>query len=119
VRISPNEVHLNNVENYEKIYHVGSAYAKDPSHYGSFGLDHSGFCTLSNELQHGTFLIPSFKSSELQNLNYCPSKIQRKALEPMFSKKMVLELVHVVKEKARKLSDMVGNALESGKSRDL
>ena len=37
VRITPDEVHLNDPENYDKIYSMGGRFYKDPNFYGAFG----------------------------------------------------------------------------------
>lgn len=51
VRIAPNEIHLNDPENYDKIYFVGTKYSKDPELYQAFGINYAGFSTPSNEVQ--------------------------------------------------------------------
>ncbi|KAK3321501.1 cytochrome P450 [Cercophora scortea] len=35
VRIAPDQIHLNDPVNYEKVYNVGSKYTKDPAFYGA------------------------------------------------------------------------------------
>ena len=51
IRIGPNEIHLNDADNYDKIYRVGTKYSKDPELYNAFGVPYAGFGTPSNELQ--------------------------------------------------------------------
>jgi hypothetical protein len=51
VRISPNEIHLSDLENYEKIYYIGSkAPSKAGYFYNAFGLHTAAFSTPGNEL---------------------------------------------------------------------
>jgi hypothetical protein len=97
VRITPDEVSLSDPSNYEKIYSVGSKYSKDPVFYDSFGTPEAAFNTASNELH----------------------RIRRAALNPMFSRKSVLELEDVVQEKVNKLCQRLEMGLEEGKAVDL
>jgi Cytochrome P450 len=97
VRIKPNEVHLNDPDNYEKIYNVGSRYSKDPPFYRAFGADASIFSTTSNHLH----------------------RIRRAALNPLFSRKRVLELEDLVHEKAGKLDARLRRAAGRQESVDL
>jgi hypothetical protein len=92
VRIAPNEISLSDPVNYEKIYNVGSKFYKDPDFYGALGADSAAFTTISNELH----------------------RIRRRALDPMFSRKVVLELEAVVQDKANKLSRRLEKGLEDG-----
>ena len=97
VRITPDEVHLSDPDNYEKIYYVGTAYSKDPAFYGAFENPNSSFTTPSNELH----------------------RIRRSGLNSFFSKKVVLELEDIVHEKVEKLSKLVFRALQSGHAVDM
>jgi len=98
VRISPNEVHLSDPENYEKIYYIGSkAPSKAAYFYSAFGLKTAGFGTLSNELH----------------------RVRRGALNPLFSKKAVLQLEGVVQSKVKKLMNSISQKLTQGESVDL
>jgi cytochrome P450 len=98
VRISPNEIHLSDPENYEKIYYIGSkAPSKAGYFYSAFGLKTAGFGTLSNELH----------------------RVRRGALNPLFSKKAVLELEKVVQSKVEKLMHSASQKLARGESVDL
>lgn len=50
VRINPNEIHLSGVDEYDRIYHVGSNYVKDAVYYGSTTVDRSTFGTVHPEV---------------------------------------------------------------------
>jgi cytochrome P450 len=97
VRITPDEIHLADPDNYEKIYHIGSKYSKSPSFYQAFGSNSAAFTTPSNEVH----------------------RVRRAALNPLFSRKMVLELEDVVQSKVEKLCQRMNNALAAGKPIDL
>lgn len=97
IRIGPNEVHLSDPENYEKIYYVGSKFWKSPQFYDALGLNTSTFGTSSNELH----------------------RIRRSALNPLFSRKRVLELEHVVQSKVDKLCNRISEGLKNGQPVDL
>ncbi len=97
VRITPNEIHLSDPENCEKIYFVGSRYGKDPTFYGAFGTNKSVFAAPTPEVH----------------------RIKRAALNPFFSRKRVLDLEGIVHEKARKLVTRMTKAFESSDVIDL
>lgn len=97
VRITPNEVHLSDPENYDKIYHVGTKYFKDPDFYGAFGNSDSMFVTASNELH----------------------RVRRSGLSHFFSRTAVLEHEDIVQEKVRKLLDLIQHASSSNESIDM
>lgn len=98
VRISPDEIHLSDPENYEKIYYIGSkAPSKAGYFYNAFGLQTAAFSTPSNELH----------------------RVRRGALNPLFSRKAVQELESVVQSKVEKLSRRVNEAVTDGKPVDL
>ena len=97
VRITPDEVHLSDPENYDRINHVGTKYAKSAQFYDGFGIGYSTFSTSSNELH----------------------RIRRGALNPFFSRKMVLTLENIVQAKAAKLSELVAKKFSLGESVDL
>lgn len=97
VRITPDEVHLSDPDNYDTINHVGTKYSKDPLFYGAFGNPNSSFTTPSNELH----------------------RIRRSGLNSFFSRKVVLDLEDVVQSKVKKLSDLVRKTLDKGGSIDL
>ncbi|KAH0566183.1 hypothetical protein GP486_000415 [Trichoglossum hirsutum] len=97
VRIAPNEIHLSDPENYDRIYHIGAKYYKCPKFYGCFGLDSCTFCTWDSELH----------------------RVRRAALNPRFSRKSVLELEGVVQSKVQKLCQKVADMLHTNKPVDL
>jgi len=97
VRITPDEIHLSDPDNYERIHHVGSKYSKCPQFYGCFGLE------------YGTFITPS---SEVH-------RQRRGRLNPLFSRKMVLELEGVVQSKAEKLCTLLDKKFSLGLPVDL
>lgn len=79
VRITPDEIHLSDPENYERIYFVGSKYSKSADFYRAFSSNSAAFTTPSNEAH----------------------RVRRAALNPFFSRKMVLELEDVVQSNAQ------------------
>jgi hypothetical protein len=97
IRITPDEVHLSDADNYEIIHHVGTRYSKYQRQYDAFSVKYSSFTTCSNELH----------------------RRRRAALNPFFSRKMVLELENVVQSKAEKLCALVSTKFSSGQVADL
>jgi cytochrome P450 len=97
IRITPDEIHLSDPENYDTIYSVVSRYPKSPRFYNAFGLPYSSFTTCSNEVH----------------------RLRRGAIQPMFSRKQVLELESVVQEKAEKLCALVSRRFNTGEPVDL
>ena len=98
VRISPDEIHLADPENYEKLHYIGSkAPSKAPYFYDAFGLKTAAFGTTSNELH----------------------RVRRAAISPAFSRKAVLHLEAIVQEKTAKLVSRMKDLLDAGKTVDL
>ncbi|KFY37873.1 hypothetical protein V494_04603 [Pseudogymnoascus sp. VKM F-4513 (FW-928)] len=98
VRISPDEIHLADPENYEKLHYVGSkAPSKAASFYDGFDLKIAAFGTISNDLH----------------------RVRRAAISPSISRKAVLELENIVQEKSAKLNSRMKELLDEGKSVDL
>ncbi|KAH0536973.1 hypothetical protein FGG08_006201 [Glutinoglossum americanum] len=97
VRITPDEIHLSDPENYEKIYYIGTKYWKSPTFYNGFGIGYSTFSTLRNDVH----------------------AVRRAALNPMFSRRMVLNLEGLVQEKAEKLVNRAQHAFAEKKPLDI
>ncbi|GME38124.1 Benzoate 4-monooxygenase cytochrome p450 protein [Neofusicoccum parvum] len=97
IRITPNEIHLSDPENYDKIYYMGTRFWKSPIFYGAFAIPYSTFSTPSNEVH----------------------KHRRGMINPMFSRKMVLDLEEVVQEKAHKLTKRMEAGILDKKPVDL
>lgn len=97
MRINPDEIHLSDPENYDKIYSHSSKFYKAPYFYAALGSFSATFATVSNE-EH---------------------RVRRAALNPFFSRKMVLELEDVVQSKVAKLEQRIYKAFSDGKSVDL
>jgi cytochrome P450 len=97
VRILPNEIHLADPQNFEKIYYVGSKYTKGKDFYLAFTIPNSTFSTITNDVH----------------------RVKRSRLNPMFSRKMVLELEEIVQDKAHKLVSITDKCIESGEAVDL
>ncbi|KAK0634554.1 cytochrome P450 [Bombardia bombarda] len=94
VRISPNEVHLSDPANYDKIYNVGSKFTKDRGFYGPM---------------EGPLKMPillTIKSNE-------EHRMRRGQLNPFFSRRSVLDLEEIIWAKTRMLCDMMEAALDS------
>lgn len=91
VRITPGEVHVaTNSDDYEKIYHVGSKYAKSPNFYNALCAPHSSVCTASNEVH----------------------KIKRGAMNPLFSRQRVLDVESIVQDKVQKVICRLENSIK-------
>jgi cytochrome P450 len=97
VRIAPNEIHLVDPENYDKIYNVGSHFYKDPVFYSVLGDEYSGFATITNE----------------------DHRRRRAPLNPFFSRRTVLGLEDIVQDKVAKLCRLVRDDLDRGKTFNL
>jgi cytochrome P450 len=92
VRITPDEVHIaTNSDDYEKIYHVGSKYAKSPNFYNALCVPHSSVGTASNEVH----------------------KIKRGAMNPIFSRQRVLDVESIVQDKVAKVISRLENSISN------
>ncbi|KAE8440479.1 hypothetical protein EG329_007445, partial [Mollisiaceae sp. DMI_Dod_QoI] len=96
VRTTPDEVSLSDPTNYDLIFFVGSKYPKSKA-YDCVGAGYSTFASKSHDLH----------------------RVRRTALNPFFSRKMVLELEDVVQDKARKLCALASRKFSTGKALDL
>lgn len=92
IRISPNEIHLNDPANYDKIYNVLSKFTKDPSFYGPI------------EGPVRTPVILTVISNEAH-------RARRSALNPFFSRRSVLDLETVVRSKSLLFCEILSSAL--------
>ena len=97
MRITPDEIHLTDAENYDKIYYMGSKYEKSPLYYNALCVPASTFGTITNEVH----------------------KIRRGAMNPMFSRKMVLDLEALVQDKAHKACRRTQEGIDKGVPVDL
>ena len=97
VRITPNEVHLADPENYDRIYYMGSKYGKSANFYNALCVPQSTFGTPPNDIH----------------------KIRRGALNPMFSRQKVLELEAIVQSKAAKVCRRMQEGIDAGRAVDL
>lgn len=97
IRIGPDEVHLSDPDNYDKINRVGTKFSKDGTFYGAFGNPNSSFTTPSNELH----------------------RLRRGGLNSFFSRKVVLQLEDIVHQKTELLAALVSKALETGGEVDM
>ena len=94
VRIAPNEVHLNNPDDFDRIHGSGSKFTKDPGFYSV--LD-------------GPIKIPVLATMVSPDEH----RPRRAKLNPFFSRRSVLELDEVVFRHARKLCNVMQQAFDS------
>jgi len=85
-------VHLADPDDYDKIFNVGGKFYKDPQFYATMGPDIM-FTTVSNELH----------------------RIRRAPLERFFSRKAILDMEDIVREKVNKLCRKIRDNCEEGK----
>ncbi|KAK0639484.1 cytochrome P450 [Cercophora newfieldiana] len=95
VRIAPNEVHLSDPSNYDKIYSIGGKFYKDSVFYSGTGDEYSAFATISNE----------------------DHRRRRAPLESFFSRRAVLDLEGVVRDKVAKLCALVQDGINKQQGR--
>lgn len=96
VRIGPNEVHLADPDNYDKVYSVGGPFYKDPVFYEVLRAECT-FTAISNE-EH---------------------RRRRGPLNHFFSRRAVLDLEDIVQQKAARLCRRVRESLDAGTPADL
>ncbi|KFY66112.1 hypothetical protein V496_02171 [Pseudogymnoascus sp. VKM F-4515 (FW-2607)] len=97
VRITPDEVHLSDPDNYEIINCVGTKFAKSSPFYDSFGIGYSTFSSGPNDIH----------------------RIRRGMLNPFFSRQTVLSLESIVHSKADKLINLLNTKLPKHQAVDL
>ena len=81
LRISPNELHLNDVNLYKTIYNQTATYVKDPVFYGGFGTPHTVFAEDDPALH----------------------KERRRLLNPFFSRSAIFKIESLLKEKCAEM----------------
>ncbi|TKA77152.1 hypothetical protein B0A49_03639 [Cryomyces minteri] len=96
IRTSPNEIHLIDPDNYDRIYSNSSRYEKPAAVYDSYLSPAAAFATPSNEVH----------------------RVRRAALNPIFSRRMVLGLEDVVQSKAWKIAELTTQALQENRPMD-
>jgi hypothetical protein len=94
VRISPNEVHLSDPDNYDTIYSQNGKYTKDPRFYAGFGLDSNAMFVAYTESAH---------------------RFRRAPLNPFFSRRAVLGLEGIVQEKVAKFLQRLQTDVNNGR----
>jgi len=97
VRIAPNEVHLSDPNNLDKIYSIGSRYGKHGDFYRAVGSEKASLATESPEAH----------------------RIKRSAINPFFSRRKVLSLEEVVQDAAKKVVSRMQSAFETSGHLDL
>lgn len=97
MRIAPNEIHLSDYLNYDKIYSIGSKFLKDPEFYGVYDLRYAILVTIPEDLH----------------------RRQRAALGPFFSRRMVLQMEDIIQEKVATLCRRVEDGLKRAEPVDL
>ncbi|KAH8887801.1 cytochrome P450 [Thozetella sp. PMI_491] len=98
VRISPNEVHLSDPDDYVKIYSMGGRkFLKDPGFYSA----------MDEPVNTPDTPFLTVLSSEVH-------RVRRGRINPFFSRRSILDLEILVRNKARKLCDMIQTRLDSG-----
>jgi cytochrome P450 len=97
VRITPDEIHLSDPDNYEVMHCVGTKYPKSTQFYNGFGIGYSTFSA-------GPIHV---------------HKPRRAMLDPYFSRKNVLALEHLVQARAENISDILTTKLAKGEAVDL
>jgi cytochrome P450 len=97
VRITPDEVHLSDPDNYELIYCVGSKYGKSTAFYSALGAGYSTFTAGPPEVH----------------------KPRRARLDPFFSRRNVLKMEYLVESRIEKLESIITSKFSRGEAVDL
>lgn len=106
VRISPNEVHLSNPENYDKVYGLGTKFSKDGKFYKLTGTSGELFeWNLTGPL---VWEKPAFGTPG-NDLH----RTRRAVLNPFFSRQKVLALEDVVQNGVSKLCQRMQNSFQA------
>lgn len=97
VRITPDEIHLSDPENYDVLHCVGSKYPKSTAFYGALGAGYSTFTAGPVEVH----------------------KPRRARLDPFFSRRNVLNLEYLVQARAEKLTEIMHSKFSRNEAVDL
>lgn len=97
MRITPDEVHLSDPQNYEVLHCVGSKYAKSIPYYGALGGGYSTFGASTTEVH----------------------KPRRAKLDPFFSRRNVLSLEYLVQARAETLTEIMNSKFAQNEAVDL
>lgn len=90
-------MHLNDPENYDRVYGNASKFYKDPGFYTVYGMRDAMFCTIPNDLH----------------------RRRRAPLNPFFSKKAIMDCEDIVQGKVEKLCRRISAAIDHKKPIDL
>ncbi|RDX54810.1 cytochrome P450 [Lentinus brumalis] len=93
VRVGPNQLHFNALNAYDDIYLHGHRFTKDPRMYLSLNQSDSSLCIV-----------------DLKEI-----KTRREILGPLFSRRAIIKLEHVVLSKVNRLIEQLGHYAEAGK----
>ncbi|KAF6833647.1 hypothetical protein CPLU01_05368 [Colletotrichum plurivorum] len=97
VRIGPNELHFRKPSAFHDIYHGSRRWDKDP----------------------GLYQTPGVKTGSFVFLKYAQAKERREVLLPMFSKKAIQSLEHLVWRNANRLASSIAKTNAANTSIDL
>ncbi|KAK0113954.1 hypothetical protein ONS95_014199 [Cadophora gregata] len=97
VRVGPNELHFSKPSAYHEIYNASARWDKEKTLYKAFGEDHSSFGLLS----------------------YAESKPRKDILQPMFSRRAILDIQGLVRQNFDHLVEAITKNDAAGKSADL
>ncbi|KAK2626244.1 hypothetical protein QTJ16_004506 [Diplocarpon rosae] len=97
IRVGPNELHFAQPSAYHEIYNASARWDKERMLYQSFGQDHSSFGFLT----------------------YAESKSRKDVLQPLFSRRSILNIQSLVRGNFDHLVDILSRNDRAGKSADL
>jgi cytochrome P450 len=97
VRITPDEAHLSDPDNYQVMHCIGTKYPKSTQFYGAFGAGYSTFTAGPVDVH----------------------KARRARLDPFFSRRNVLNLEYLVQLRAEKLLEIISSKFSRNEAVDL
>ncbi|KAG4437369.1 hypothetical protein IFR05_007133 [Cadophora sp. M221] len=97
VRVGPNELHFSKPSAYHEIYNASARWDKERTLYEAFGEDHSSFGMLA----------------------YAESKPRKDVLQPMFSRRAILNIQDLVRQNFDHLVEVIAKNDAADKSADL